>query len=194
MIRNPTFTAMKLHLFILMSLGTLLFCKPFSVCAQTDTLHHIEKDSTNATTGEAYTIPEPDEDFNIFLFVIATVFISVMIGAAITGAFAATLFLLLIFLFVSAGILSTSVIIGIYKKSLQSGFKSFLVIICSIAGMFLGSGAAFLVNKLFELSFSNTTSIISGAAGGLAGGILMGVAIFKILQIMAAAFKRKLNL
>ena len=162
--------------------------------AQTDTIHHIEKDSTNTTTANDYKIPEPDEEFNIFLFAIATVFISVMIGSAIIGAFAATLFLLLVFLFVSAGILSTSVIIGIYKKSLRSGFKSFLVIICSIAGIILGSAAAFLINKLFQLSFSNTSSLISGATGGLAGGILMGLAVFKILQVMAAAFKRKLNL
>src|SRR4029079_6921772 len=69
---------------------------------------------------------EPDDEMNIFLLVFALVSISIMIGAAIIGAFAATMFLLLMVLFVSMGIISISLLAGFYKRSVTTAFKTFL--------------------------------------------------------------------
>src|SRR5687767_12470709 len=77
------------------------------------------KDSVVNDLSRNNSVPEPDDEFNIFLLVLGTVFISIMIGGAIIGAFTATLVLLSLFGLVSLGILSISVITGLYKRSFQ---------------------------------------------------------------------------
>jgi len=73
--------------------------------------------------------PEPDEEFNLFLFILLIVFICGMIGAAIIGALAAMLILFILFALISIGVLSSSVALGLYTRSYSVGFKSFLIML-----------------------------------------------------------------
>src|SRR5262245_33748048 len=74
--------------------------------------------------------PPPDDDFNVFLMILATIFFSLMIGAAFAGSFIAASVLLLMGALAGFGIVSVSILAGIYKRSVTAGFKTFLYIVC----------------------------------------------------------------
>src|SRR4051794_33503534 len=65
---------------------------------------------------------DPDDEFNIFLIVIAVGFMGAALGAVMAGAFVVFLFLSVSALLTIAGIVSASLLIGLYKRSLQAGF------------------------------------------------------------------------
>src|SRR5688500_10864427 len=112
------------------------------------------KDSVISNLNADNAASEADEEFNLFLFALATAFISIMIGGAIIGAFAATLALLSLFGLVSLGILSVSVVTGLYDRSFKTGFKTFLIIAGGLGGTVFGTAAFWLIVKLFEFKFS----------------------------------------
>jgi len=132
-----------------------------------------------------------DDDMNIFLLVFALVVISIILGAAVIGAFAATIFLLLAALFISAGILSVSIMVGFYKRSIQAAFKTFLFFLCSITGMVIGALGFFLVARLFKLNVSDSTSLVAGIISGLFGGLLMAWIVLQVIKLTAGYFVRK---
>lgn len=132
-----------------------------------------------------------DDEMNIFLFVFALVVISIILGAAVIGAFAATMFLLLAALFISIGILSVSTMVGFYKRSIQAAFKTFLFIACSLTGMAIGGLGFFLVARLFKLEVSGNTSLVAGIISGLVGGLLMAWIVAQVIKLIAGYFSRK---
>jgi len=135
-----------------------------------------------------------DDEMNIFLFVFALVVISIILGAAAIGAFAATMFLLLAALFISLGILSVSTMVGLYKQSIQAAFRTFLFIACSLVGMAIGGLGFFLLARLFKLDVSDNTSLVAGITSGLAGGLLMAWIVSQVIKLMAGYFTRKFRI
>jgi hypothetical protein len=182
---------MKLRILLLMSVMFFEFSQPEISMAQTDTTQQTLKDSTSAAAvNEAQ---YEDDEFNIFLLVFAIGVIGAIIGAVIIGAFAAVLFLLLLFVFVTMGIISASVIVGLYKKSFESGFKSFIMILSAVTGVILGAGAFWAINKIFRLGISDVTTIIAGSLGGLIAGFIISYASLKLIRVLISIFKRKMG-
>ncbi|HXO75748.1 MAG TPA: hypothetical protein VN824_10945, partial [Puia sp.] len=81
-------------------------------------------DPTRAKNSTDPSIPQPDDEFNIFLMSITIAFFGMVIGGALIGAFVATLLLLFLFALVSAGILSAGILTGLYRRSIAAGFKT----------------------------------------------------------------------
>lgn len=181
---------------LLITIATFLFLIIFfdnNAQAQSINDSSATKDSVITDLNTNDSASEPDDEFNIFLLVLGTVFMSIMIGGAIVGAFAATLVLLSLFGLASVGILSVSVITGLYKRSFQAGFKTFLIIVCSVGGILFGTVGFWLVVKLFELKMSAATTFISGAVSGALGGVMLGIVVYKLILISTKFFKRRLN-
>jgi len=153
--------------------------------------HHATDTTLVQKPGDA--IPEPDDEFNIFLMFIGTAFICAMIGAAIIGAFAAALVLLMIAVFIGAGIISSAVLVGLYKKSISAGFTTLLIIICVLGGAVLGSGALLLAKDIFNFSITPVNALLTGAVGGGIGGLLMAFIIRKMIKAIFTIFKNKLS-
>ncbi len=181
----------KLLLFALVF--TLLFSSGNTVNAQVDSLHLKTQDSLKAQTDIQNNAGE-DDDFNVFLLFVGTAFVCTMIGAAIVGSFAAALAILLITGFISAGIISVSVITGIYKKSIAAGYKALIIIVCMIAGTAIGSAGLFIVTKLAGFHVAGRTALLTGAASGLAGGVLMGLIIYKMCNASISYIKSKFQI
>lgn len=133
----------------------------------------------------------PDDEFNVFLMVFALIAVSVMMGSVMIGAFFACLALLIISGLIAMGILSVSVVAGLYKRSLQAGFKTFCILVCSGAGVITGIGGVLLARYLFEFDISDVSAVLAGATGGLCGGILLGLLIFRTAVLALAYLKRK---
>ena len=138
--------------------------------------------------------PNPDDDFNFFLLVFATIAISAMLGAALAGMIVATGVLLLTGAFVSIGILSASILAAIYKRSITAGFKTFLYIVCPLAGMAIGAAGFYILIALFHLDISKQSGLIAGVTGGLLGGLLMAFAVYRVTSILLKYFLKKFQL
>lgn len=144
-----------------------------------------------STSGFTQDTPPPaDEGMDIFLLVIGAIFVSGMIGAAIIGAMAAALVLFFLFGMLSIGVLSTSVFIGLYRRSLASGFKSFLMLLFGFSCAVIGGGGMFLVDATIGLPGSSALVISLGAGSGLLGGLILAQASYilskKIFAIIVA--------
>ncbi len=144
-----------------------------------------------SATAQADKTPAQDDEFNVFLLSLATVFVCAMIGAAIAGAFAAALFFILLTALISVGILSTSVAVGLYKRSAAAGFKTLLVIVfgagCAVCGLVL----SLMVQRFYPEHLSAFTALTAGIIAGAFGGIVIGLSLFTIIQtLFRNIFKR----
>lgn len=135
------------------------------------------------TQALAQTTTPTDDEFNPAFIVLAVIFLVIMFGSIIIGAIVSAILLLLVFALVSAGILSTSLLVGLYKRSFSAGFKTFLVFSCAIAGSTFGALAIALINHFFHFHWNHPTTVLIGAGSGLAGGILLGLVVFSMIRL-----------
>ena len=138
-------------------------------------------------------IPQPDDEFNIFLVSITIAFFSMVIGGALIGAIAATLILLSLFALISAGILSAGILTSLYRRSIAAGFKTMLVIICCLGGIIGGTICFWLINRIYNIHLISSTAALVGAFGGLLCGLLLGFLLAGILRIFMNYCKQKLS-
>jgi hypothetical protein len=149
-------------------------------------LHEVFAQTANTRTD--------DNDFAPGLFIVIIIFFSVMAGAMLAGTLAAGLVLFFLFGVVSAGIFSTAVMVGLYKRSVSAGFKTLVLLISTLGGIILGIGGLYLVDILFHLHLSHSVIAWSGLIGGLVGGILLGLALFALIRLFLEYTKRKLSI
>jgi hypothetical protein len=154
---------------------------------QVDSFHN----NTDTTQLSTQTQAEADEGMDVFLLVFALVIISVILGAAAIGAFAATLFLFIIITFISFGILSISVAAGLYRRSFSAGLKTFLFIVCPVMGGIIGAVALSLIIKFTSFDISYMAGILSGAVAGMLGGVLMALCIIQIIKVGRSYLAKK---
>ncbi len=135
---------------------------------------------------------EIEDDFSPGLAMFALFgigFMFICIGAGIVLTIIA---LLILFGLIGAGILSASVLIGLYNKSFEKGFKTFIVSATTIGGLFIGATGFWLLNKIVHW-FTTQTALTIGSVGGLVTGFLLGLLVFYVLQKLTAFLKDKLK-
>jgi len=164
------------------------------VHAQHDTTRLNNKDTATLMTAGSVQQDEPDDEFNIFLIVLAIGFCGAALGAVMVGAFAAFLLLSTAVLLTVAGIMSASLLAGLYKRSLKAGFRSFILISTSVLGSALGLMVLWLINYFFHLALSEYQLLWAGAGGGIIGGFLLGCIIFKMIKSILYIALYKLRL
>ena len=172
---------------------TLFFALSAAKCQIPDSSKQLQKsfqtDSTNISKDNFR-----DDDFSpglLFFALVAVILVFVCIGM---GVAVVVIGLLIVFAFVSLGLLSTSVIIGLNKKSFTAGFKTFLTLSISLCGLGIGIGILYLFNKIFQLHFTNISIMSIGAIGGLLSGILLAQLVYIIIKRLTIYFKQRLNL
>lgn len=142
----------------------------------------------------APSVSQPDDsEFNLFLLVLAIAFFSVVIGAILAGSILVTLFLLSVLGLVSAGILSAGILVGFYRRSLEAGFRTVLLIVCSLSGILLGTICFILINTVFKIHLTSSTAALTGACSGLLGGFLSGLVLAGIIRIFMNYCRQKLS-
>jgi hypothetical protein len=116
-------------------------------------------------------------------------FMFICIGAGIVLTIIA---LLILFGLIGAGILSASVLIGLYNKSFEKGFKTFIVSATTIGGLFIGATGFWFLNKIVHW-FTTQIALTIGSVGGLLTGFVLGLLVFYVLQKLTAFLKDKLK-
>ncbi len=121
------------------------------------------------------------------LFAFGFMFICIGAGIVLT-----IIGLLILFGLIGAGILSASVLIGLYNKSFEKGFKTFIVSAITLGGLFIGATGLWLLNKIVHW-FTTQAALTIGSVGGLLTGLLLGLLMFYVLQKLTAFWKDKLK-
>ncbi len=182
---------------ILLSLVFVLFFCSTPVICQTRSIDTITRD-TLTISGNSQNVHienvKQDDEFNLFLLLFALAAISFMLGFIMLGMAAFLLMALLIILFVTTGIISTSIIVGWANKSYSSGLKYFLMITGSVCGITAGTLTFGLICLFFKISLTKSTILIAGGLVGLSGGLFLGYILFKVILLIVRTIRNKLNL
>lgn len=168
---------------------TLLSSRSRAQGGRPDTALHRDTASAAATVATSAT---EDDEFNIFLLALGTAFVCIVLGATLAGSMLATLFLLGVFLLVSAGVLSVGVLVGFYRRSIAAGFRTALMIVCIGGGIACGAVAFWLINRIFAIHLQPPTALLIGAFSGLVGGLLLGLVLFTIVRLFFNYCRKKL--
>lgn len=186
----------KIALFLLfISLKTILFFSDVKVfdnlvfasdAEQTDYNHDSKSTSDKEIVADKNKV---DESFNLMLLVIIAVVMCIIISVGIS--FSLTI-LAVLFGLISLGIVSFSVLVGLYKKSFERAFETLIITSSSMFGTFAGATICGFGNAIFHW-FSTNWAIGFGALIGLVSGFLLGLLLVVLIQRITAFLKQKLE-
>lgn len=142
-------------------------------------------------------VPEPDgdveNDFNPGLLMFVLVAVGIILAGVVIGTIVTLTTLLGIFAMVSFGILSSSIIVGIYTRSITKAFKT-LFTLCSIAaGGVFGCIILYALNA-FTHWYKAADAILMGGMFGLVAGLAGGMISFYFLQRLIAWLRSKITI
>lgn len=155
-----------------------------------DSLALADTNSSETTTSD---LPQYDDNFYEAGLVTMTIFF--LIGFCILtaiGVALATLILLAILALGFVGAFSTSIIYGLYKKSLDKAFRLFMVLSFGFCGAVFSSLIFIFLNKILHW-FSFESALLQGAVIGLLSGLVAGFIAFQILKSLTKLFIAKLK-
>jgi hypothetical protein len=147
-------------------------------------------DSSASSTGVDEDV---ENDFTPGLLIFALVALGIVAGAAAFGVIITAIILLGIFAMVSFGILSASIIAGIYTRSVTKGFKVFFILCSIVVGGVFGCTTLYILN-FFTQWYTVDDSILLGSASGLVAGLAGGMISYYFLQRLAAWLKSKIKI
>ncbi|HTF29816.1 MAG TPA: hypothetical protein VK625_13275 [Flavitalea sp.] len=127
---------------------------------------------------------ETDEEFNLFLSAILFVGMSVMLGIAVITVALAGIVLLCLTALIAGGIISVSIGIGLYQKSVAVGIRTSFYLFCAGIGAIGGSGACWLLDKLFHFSMSGSYTLIVGFIFGSIEGFISAISLVWLIKTL----------
>jgi hypothetical protein len=144
-------------------------------------------DASKAQTHVAVDASAEVDDGNFFIVLLfmglAIVITYVVVGLLLTAAA-----FVIVVSCISAGILSASIVVGLYKRSFTKGFKAFIIVSTAAAGTIMGAVGLWLLH-----ADHSAAAALCGAGLGLVSGIAFGFLSLKVLQRLVIYFKEKLN-
>lgn len=152
-------------------------------------LAQVDSSVYNPSGGKAGVADVADSDPGLFMVMI--IFLIGFLVAVIACFAVAIVLALFIFLLTAAGIVSFSVFMAWYRRSIYSGVKWFVYLSFCFAGM---AGTAFvclLVDGFGNTGYSLKTMLSWGIPIGLSGGLLGGWALLTVSRILFRHFSAK---
>jgi len=135
----------------------------------------------------------PDDEFNLLVFSVVIALLCIVVGATLIGSMVATLAMLVLFGLVTAGVLSAGVLVGLYRKSVSSGFKAVVALAGCLSGIVIGEIAFYLINRVYHLHLSGVATLLIGGFGGLIGGLLLGLVLYLLIRMFLNYCRAKLS-
>jgi hypothetical protein len=109
----------------------------------------------------------PDDDFSPMLLFMLLIFLI----AIVVGVIAAILVTICLVALLTAGTISTAVIVGFLRRSVSAGFRTFFILAGAILGAGSGIIAICIVDALKQVSWTSPLPWVIGAAVGAGLGI-----------------------
>ena len=132
---------------------------------------------------------QPQDDFSagmVFFLFIGIVFSLICIGI---GVVLTVLVVVFVVGLLSFGLVSSSVVVGMYQKSFLKGVKAFIRLSVMTGGMLIGSAGLWMLNKFMHW-WTPKSALVSGAGIGLLSGYLLSILIFFFLRKLAIYIKQ----
>lgn len=138
-------------------------------------------------------IPVQDGEMDTFLFMFALCAIFLM-GLIFIITVCLVFFSILTMLgMISAGVLASSVFVGMYKKSWTAGFKTAWYIIVMLLSSFTAVAGFGILSYFFNLHASKPTTLMMGLLIGLLGGAFIAWISIKFLRFLIQYFQEKIT-
>lgn len=135
-----------------------------------------------------------DDEFDVVLLVVGMGLACAGLGAVMAGAFAVFLVLGVGILLTIAGVVSASLLVGLYRRSLQASFKTLVLIAASLLGVVFGLIIFWLIDVFFHLKLQGYQVLLGGAGGGLVGGFVLGLITYRMMRSVLKIAVSKLKL
>ncbi|RYD83310.1 MAG: hypothetical protein EOP53_01220 [Sphingobacteriales bacterium] len=120
--------------------------------------------------------------------IVAAMLALLLVGA---GMLVALILAFVLAAFISVGILSTSVLIGLHKKSFEKGFRIFWILCVNVGSIFINVPLFYFLNRIMQW-FPAQTALITGIIAGVVGGFIFGIISFYIFRKLVVFLKTKL--
>ncbi len=130
-----------------------------------------------ASIQQLHNANESEEGTDTFLAVFALMAGAIMVGIAAATFVIIMAVLLFLFLLIAGGVVSTSIGVAIYRKSVASGVRIFVFMSLGLIGAIGGIGLGWLIWRLFQFNVLGYNNMILGGITGLLGGLLAAIAI-----------------
>ena len=128
-----------------------------------------------------------DDDFLAVMLVMGGLFFAI---AAVVGIVLCLLFVALLISLLAAGLISTSVLVGLHQKSTQQGFKTFFIA-GSIIASTLASVLVFWIGNVILKWTVTEMAIFFGLVWGVLSGWLLGYLLFMAYKRITLYLKVK---
>lgn len=161
----------------------LLLLPVIALLAQTD---------STAYQGKAGIADVAEDDPGLFMMMM--IFLLGLVVAILISLVIAGMVALFIFLLTAAGILSVSVFMGWYKRSIYTGVKWFVYLSFSIAGIAGVSLVCLLLHRFRDMDYSLKTLLSWSIPAGLIGGLLAGWVVLTVSRAVYRHFFAKREL
>lgn len=140
--------------------------------------------------------PVDPYDDETWLLVMGIFLVCVMMVCIIVGLVVTALAFFAVTALVALGILSASLLIGLWRKSFRKGLKAFLLLSGGGAGSAGGAIVLPVIKRFFfqHLHLPSTALAVTGVLGGLAGGCLTGYLCYKLTGWLVGYFRKKLRI
>ena len=135
---------------------------------------------------------QPDDDVP-FLGIMAMALVAMITAGFIAGFMGMCILLAGMLALIMAGILSSSLLVGIYKRSFTAAFRVFLLLACGIFGALSGLCGFWMANHIFDLHISGPFVAAIGLTGGLLGGIILALSMIGVIRLFLAFATKKLS-
>ncbi len=132
---------------------------------------------------------EPRDDFSLMLFVIAFIAMCVVLFLVGVGIVAAAVAVASAAVLIALGIVSSSAVIGIFRRRFSSGFRALHYQLFAVAALPAGIGACWLITHFGNASLGLGGILGIGSVAGLCGGLLLAF----VLDRLAGFGYRKLG-
>jgi hypothetical protein len=183
-----------MKLFLCLLTGWLLaFSSPVSFAQVRDTLTTAEA----PVSSSALTAPAPIESsdggsyspiFYVLEFGLLCLLMS-FVGAGVIFILAG---LVVIMALVAFGLLSSSLLVGLHKRSLTTGINLFIMTLAIVCGLAMGGPGLWMINS-YTNWLTSDMALISGLFCGLIAGILLGLITCNLLHRFVQYVKLRLN-
>lgn len=123
---------------------------------------------------------DPSDDFapGLGIFALfAIVAILILVGVGIVFAILAIVAVALV---AALGTVSSSALLGFYRRRFSTGLRAFHYQICAIAAIPAGIGILWLGSTVFDVQLSFSRILGIGAISGISGGLLVALALDKL--------------
>jgi len=159
-----------------------------------DFLQHLHALPTAEIFAHLQSTHTEDQEFDLFLLTLLIIGLVSMLVTIVIGIILTLVLLVVIFGLISFGALSASVIIGIHKKSVTKGFKTFVMVFSTLVSALLGTIIFYILNRIVhwgETGAAMLYGLFFGLLGGFLFGLLLAFTIQKFSQFLKAKLDRK---